>query len=75
MEPYPGGIQGEKEVAASVHATGPQDDDDIVYPTGLKLTIITISLCFVILCVALDNTIIATAIPRITDEFHALGDV
>ncbi|KAI1174049.1 MFS general substrate transporter [Nemania sp. FL0916] len=28
-----------------------------------------------VLCVSLDNTIIATAIPRITDEFHALADV
>ena len=28
-----------------------------------------------VLCFSLDNTIIATAIPRITDEFHALDDV
>jgi hypothetical protein len=32
-------------------------------------------LCFSVFCVALDNTIIATATPRITDEFHALQDV
>lgn len=25
--------------------------------------------------VALDRTIVATAIPRITDDFHSLGDV
>ena len=28
-----------------------------------------------IFCVALDNTIISTAIPQITDQFHALEDV
>ncbi|KAM3064652.1 hypothetical protein ACMFMG_011965 [Clarireedia jacksonii] len=37
--------------------------------------IINIASCLAVLCVALDNTIIATAIPRITDEFHALDDV
>ena len=67
--------QDEKVAAYEVDPTGPEDDAEIVYPTGLKLAIITIALCFVVLCVALDNTIIATAIPRITDDFHALGDV
>ncbi|KAL8836551.1 MAG: hypothetical protein Q9170_002871 [Blastenia crenularia] len=45
------------------------------YPTGAKLTIITISLCLSVLLMALDNTIIATAIPRITDKFNSLNDV
>ena len=43
--------------------------------TGLKLVVTIMGLCFSVFCVALDNTIIATAIPRITDEFHALQDV
>jgi MFS family permease len=30
---------------------------------------------FGVFCVALDNTIIAVAIPRITDQFHSLNDV
>lgn len=45
------------------------------YPTGLKLAVIMFGLCLSVFCVALDNTIIATAIPRITDDFHALQDV
>ena len=45
------------------------------YPSGLKLFIIIFGLCLSVFCVALDNTIIATAIPRITDDFHALQDV
>lgn len=45
------------------------------YPTGLKFAIIILGLELAVLCVALDNTIIATAIPKITDKFHALDDV
>ncbi|KAK8055192.1 MFS general substrate transporter [Apiospora rasikravindrae] len=45
------------------------------YPSGLKLAIVIVGLQLSTLCVALDNTILATAIPRITDEFHALDDV
>lgn len=41
------------------------------YPTGLKLTLITLALCLSVLCMALDNTIISTAIPRITDQFNS----
>ena len=50
-------------------------DDELVYPSGLKLAVITLALCLSVFLVALDNTIIATAIPRITDHFHSLGDV
>jgi len=40
-----------------------------------KLLAINLASCLAVLCVALDNTIIATAIPRITDQFKALNDV
>src|SRR5947207_13255563 len=39
------------------------------YPGGLKLITIIIGLCLAVFLVALDNTIIATAIPKITDAF------
>ncbi|EKG09595.1 Tetracycline resistance protein TetB/drug resistance transporter [Macrophomina phaseolina MS6] len=45
------------------------------YPTGMKLALITIALCLAAFCTALDNTIIATAIPKITDNFKAIEDV
>lgn len=32
------------------------------------------SLALAVLCVALDNTIVATAIPKINDDFHSIGD-
>jgi MFS family permease len=36
---------------------------------------IVVSLQLTNFCIAIDNTIIATAIPRITDHFQSLGDV
>ncbi|KAK6532063.1 hypothetical protein TWF694_003226 [Orbilia ellipsospora] len=45
------------------------------YPTAWKLAIISIALCLSVFCMALDNTIIATAIPKITDHFKSLDDV
>lgn len=45
------------------------------YPRSWKLAAIITALCLAVFCMALDNTIIATAIPRITDEFGALQDV
>ena len=49
--------------------------DNIEYPQGAKLLVIMISLGLSVFLMALDNTIIATAIPRITDDFKALNDV
>ena len=45
------------------------------YPTGLKLTFILMSIYLSVLLVALDRTIIATALPQITDKFQSFGDV
>ncbi|KAI0123646.1 major facilitator superfamily domain-containing protein [Xylariales sp. AK1849] len=45
------------------------------YPTGFTFGITLFALFISLFCVALDSTIIATAIPRITDQFHALQDV
>ena len=49
--------------------------DEPEYPSGAKLGIIVASLCLSVFLMALDNTIIATAIPRITDHFHSIDDV
>ncbi|KAF7331021.1 Major facilitator superfamily transporter [Mycena venus] len=42
---------------------------------GLQLALITSALCLSVFLVALDNTIITTAIPKITDQFQSLDDV
>ncbi|MCJ1387671.1 hypothetical protein MMC18_000514 [Xylographa bjoerkii] len=51
----------------------PQDTNE--YPTGFRLAAIIVALVVSIFLIALDMTIIATAIPRITDEFHSLDQV
>lgn len=45
------------------------------YPGAFKLIFIFVALIVSIFLSALDMTIIATAIPRITDEFHSLNQV
>ena len=52
-----------------------EENDEVDYPKSMKLVLITIALCLSVFCMALDNTIISTAIPRITDQFHAIDDV
>ena len=51
------------------------DEPKAEYASGLKLATVVVALCLAIFLVALDNTIIAVAIPKITDEFSALNDV
>ncbi|KAJ5578221.1 MFS general substrate transporter [Penicillium hispanicum] len=56
-------------------STGLTDHEVQFLPFGSRLVVIAISLMLAVFCVALDNTIIAVAIPKITDQFHALDDV
>lgn len=58
----------------SIKATTTRDDGS-EYPSGLKLVLINLALCLAVFLMALDNSIIATAIPKITDQFHSLADV
>ncbi|KAI8070333.1 major facilitator superfamily domain-containing protein [Gongronella butleri] len=66
-------VVNEKKLATNEAAT--DDDEGANYLEGSKLAFVVFALCLVVFCVALDNTIIATAIPKITDSFHALNDV
>lgn len=45
------------------------------YPSNLKAALIVASLFMAVFLVALDQTIIGTAIPKITDQFHSVQDV
>ncbi|KAH6949721.1 major facilitator superfamily domain-containing protein [Ilyonectria sp. MPI-CAGE-AT-0026] len=51
------------------------DGDGHEYPTGAHLGFIVVALVLSVFLVILDTTIVATAIPRITDEFHRLDEV
>ncbi|KAI1499286.1 putative efflux pump antibiotic resistance protein [Biscogniauxia marginata] len=47
----------------------------IEYPQGFKLAMIVVALVLSMFLISIDLTIVATAIPKITDEFHSLLDV
>lgn len=52
-----------------------QQVESALYPGPAKLIPILLAVVLSIFLVALDMTIVATAIPRITDEFQSLDDV
>lgn len=63
-------VMTEKEAQAKRDA-----EEDMQYPHGLKLWIILGALCLAVFLVALDQTIISTAIPKITDRFKSIQDI
>lgn len=76
--PTPSIREEEKETALATEADLQKVNtsaEGVEYPTGVKLALISLALCLSVFLMALDNTIIATAIPKITDQFHSLQDV
>ena len=65
----------EKDGESAGDTVDDDQNDDSKYPGGGKLAILTFGLCMATFVVALDNTIIATAIPKITTVFDSLNDV
>ncbi|KAI0491189.1 major facilitator superfamily domain-containing protein [Xylaria cf. heliscus] len=76
---------GEKQLESSANAPspspspspeGPQEGDALNdYLTGFKLAALLCSTGLIFFVLLLDNSIISTAIPKITSEFHSLQDV
>jgi hypothetical protein len=60
---------------AATEGDGGGGGDGHEYPTGLHLGFIIIALFLSVFLVILDITIVATAIPKITDEFQRLDEV
>jgi MFS family permease len=50
-------------------------EDDYEYLSGLKLVLVVGTVTLVALLMLLDSSIIVTAIPKITSEFHSIPDV
>ncbi|KAJ5678219.1 uncharacterized protein N7477_003852 [Penicillium maclennaniae] len=50
-------------------------DGERIYLTGVKLAMVTTAVTLVSFLVLLDTSIIVTAIPRITTQFHSLEDL
>ncbi|KAL5356680.1 major facilitator superfamily domain-containing protein [Aspergillus floccosus] len=77
-------MSAEKDVQAPVSKKPIQDGSAPTDSEGTELSALLLAAVFTVLCLAVflvallyikDNTIIATAIPRITDQFKALEDV
>ncbi|KZO90450.1 major facilitator superfamily transporter [Calocera viscosa TUFC12733] len=66
MPPSPDDIVAEKP---------PVPDEEHEYPSARRLAVILVGSYLAFFLVALDSTIIATAIPRITDDFNSLNDI
>ena len=77
------GVASEKECSKNTTNNGdetqetPRPDDGKFeeYPSGTRLFFVVLALVLSIFLVSLDLTIVATAIPKITGEFHGLHDV
>lgn len=54
---------------------GPGGPNNLYQPGTLKFWLILVSNFLAMFLVALDRTIVATAIPQITDDFKSLGDI
>ncbi|KAK3111874.1 hypothetical protein LTR53_012428, partial [Teratosphaeriaceae sp. CCFEE 6253] len=61
------------ELSTEKHAKSAEPP--IAYPTGSKLALILAAAGVAIFLVSLDMTIVSTAIPQITSDFHSLADV
>ncbi|RDH30778.1 major facilitator superfamily domain-containing protein [Aspergillus welwitschiae] len=55
--------------------TVPNNATATEYPSPLRLTITVFALFLAIFLTALNQTIIGTAIPKITDQFNSVGDI
>jgi hypothetical protein len=64
----------ELEKESGKDSTADQDANP-EYPELFKAVLIIVSLFITVFLVALDQTIIGTAIPKITDQFHSVQDV
>lgn len=65
----------DEKLPPSTPGEPPAVEETVEYPTGFKLTFIVLALVLSIFLISLDMTIVATAIPKITDEFHGLEEV
>ncbi|KAK4072879.1 uncharacterized protein Triagg1_5556 [Trichoderma aggressivum f. europaeum] len=65
----------DKEMDSSLETLTSQGAESADYPAGARLAAIITALALAIFLVSLDLTIVATAIPKITDQFNGLSDI
>ncbi|TGO20631.1 hypothetical protein BPAE_0279g00040 [Botrytis paeoniae] len=60
---------------STIHEVTQETGDTRDYVKFSGVVLISIALCLATFCVAVDNTITSTAVPRITQDFHSIEDV
>ncbi|KAJ6445403.1 major facilitator superfamily transporter [Purpureocillium lavendulum] len=60
---------------ASQEKTPTPVEDKTEYPGTVAANLLMVAICVATFLVSLDRTVVATAIPRLTDEFHSFGDI
>lgn len=71
----PGTTLPAPENALSPEASGTKEDEETEYLGSRALTILMTGLLLVVIIMTLDASILATAIPYITNHFHTIADI
>lgn len=61
--------------ARTTAAAAAAEDDDAEYPQGVRFILIMLVVAFDVFLVALDQTIVSTAVPQVTNGFNSFSDV
>ncbi|KAM0718968.1 hypothetical protein Q7P37_006040 [Cladosporium fusiforme] len=74
---YDGNVKETQQEAKPIASEDTKNDDDDAtdYPPPAQAALVMVSVLLALFLTALDRTIIATAIPAMTDEFHSLDDI
>jgi MFS family permease len=73
--PPPDPEKGSQQEPQTEKKDAEEGEVEAEYPSAVALIFIVVALVLAVFLFALDMTIVATAIPRITDEFHSLDQV
>ncbi|KAF4338404.1 major facilitator superfamily transporter [Fusarium beomiforme] len=65
----------QSRLTSTLEIEEPRNDENIVYPTGPKLWSTMASMAIACFLSGLDITIVAVAVPSITDEFQTISDI
>ncbi|KAL8754376.1 MAG: hypothetical protein Q9199_004396 [Rusavskia elegans] len=68
-------VTAQKQGDVDIEKKDEHEEDETQYPSPKIVAIVMLALYLAMYLVALDRTIISTAVPTITDEFNSLGDV
>ncbi|TVY40037.1 Efflux pump [Lachnellula subtilissima] len=65
----------EKDMAVVEAGSAPPPSSELKRPEGVTLLLLTVGLMFSVFIMSLDTSIIATAVPKISTEFHSIDQI